>query len=275
MRQPPDIRVDPGETRSPLLQAQEARAVPARSCRPCSSAAPTSTPAPARLPSRVYQLGGQPTVRLTYRTGSTEYWGIQETPGPTRRCSRTRASRSGSAAARYDLYYTGSHLHMVVLRDRRRELLGREHAARLALERDDAGDRARPAADDSVVCRRVSAEKCLQSGSSAPAGSASSRAPASPSSATRSSSATSSRSGSRRCARGSVPFHEPELAELLERNRERLTFTLDVARPRRARELLFVCVGTPPTYSGDADLSAVWTVVDELPRARPSARSSS
>ena len=29
--------------------------------------------------------------------------------------------------------------------------------------------------------------------------------------------------------------------------------------------LLFVAVGTPPTYSGDADLSAVWTVVDELP----------
>ena len=31
---------------------------------------------------------------------------------------------------------------------------------------------------------------------------------------------------------------------------------------------MFVCVGTPPTYSGDADLSAVWQVVDELPDAR-------
>jgi UDPglucose 6-dehydrogenase len=61
-----------------------------------------------------------------------------------------------------------------------------------------------------------------------------------------------------------VPFHEPGLDELLERNRERLTFTLDVADLASAR-LLFVCVGTPPTYSGDADLSAVWTVVDELP----------
>src|SRR5204862_7344932 len=27
-----------------------------------------------------------------------------------------------------------------------------------------------------------------------------------------------------------------------------------------------VCVDTPPTYSGDADLSRVWTVIDELPR---------
>ena len=63
---------------------------------------------------------------------------------------------------------------------------------------------------------------------------------------------------------GRLPFHEPGLDELLERNRERLTFTLDAAELAEAR-LLFVCVGTPPTYSGDADLSAVWTVVDELP----------
>jgi UDPglucose 6-dehydrogenase len=63
---------------------------------------------------------------------------------------------------------------------------------------------------------------------------------------------------------GRVPFHEPGLDELLRRNSERLTFTLEAADLAAAR-LLFVCVGTPPTYSGDADLSAVWTVVDELP----------
>jgi UDPglucose 6-dehydrogenase len=63
---------------------------------------------------------------------------------------------------------------------------------------------------------------------------------------------------------GRVPLHEPGLEELLERNRERLTFTLDVADVVSA-PLMFVCVGTPRTYSGDADLSAVWSVVDELP----------
>jgi UDPglucose 6-dehydrogenase len=63
---------------------------------------------------------------------------------------------------------------------------------------------------------------------------------------------------------GQLPFHEPGLQELLERNSGRLTFTLDAADVAAA-ELLFVCVGTPPTYSGDADLSAVWRVVDELP----------
>jgi len=63
---------------------------------------------------------------------------------------------------------------------------------------------------------------------------------------------------------GSAPLHEPELAALLERNRERLTFTLEVDDVVSA-PIMFVCVGTPPTYSGDADLSAVWTVVDQLP----------
>ncbi len=62
---------------------------------------------------------------------------------------------------------------------------------------------------------------------------------------------------------GRVPLYEPGLAELIERNNERLTFTLDVGEV--VSPLMFVCVGTPPTYSGDADLSAVWTVVDELP----------
>jgi UDPglucose 6-dehydrogenase len=63
---------------------------------------------------------------------------------------------------------------------------------------------------------------------------------------------------------GRLPLHEPGLAELLERNRERLTFTIELDEVVTA-PLMFVCVGTPPTYSGDADLSAVWTVVDHLP----------
>ena len=63
---------------------------------------------------------------------------------------------------------------------------------------------------------------------------------------------------------GEVPIHEPGLEELLRRNTERLTFTLDVAEAVSDADFLYVAVGTPPTYSGDADLAAVWTVVDEL-----------
>jgi UDPglucose 6-dehydrogenase len=64
---------------------------------------------------------------------------------------------------------------------------------------------------------------------------------------------------------GSVPFHEPGLAELLERNRDRLHYTLD-ADDLADADVLFICVQTPPTYSGDADLSYVWTALDDLPR---------
>jgi UDPglucose 6-dehydrogenase len=63
---------------------------------------------------------------------------------------------------------------------------------------------------------------------------------------------------------GRVPFHEPGVEELLARNGERLTFTLETAELADCA-VLFVCVGTPPTYTGDADLTAVWHVVDELP----------
>ena len=66
--------------------------------------------------------------------------------------------------------------------------------------------------------------------------------------------------------RGEVPIYEPGLDELLARNAERLAFTVDVAEAIDGADFVYVAVGTPPTYSGDADLSAVWTVVDELPR---------
>ena len=64
---------------------------------------------------------------------------------------------------------------------------------------------------------------------------------------------------------GEVPIYEPGLDKVLERNRDRLHFTLDVDEAVDGAEFLYVAVGTPPTYSGDADLSAVWAVVDEIP----------
>ena len=66
--------------------------------------------------------------------------------------------------------------------------------------------------------------------------------------------------------RGEVPIHEPGLDELLERNRARLSFTTEVDEALEGADVVYVAVGTPPTLSGDADLTAVWTVVDELPR---------
>jgi UDPglucose 6-dehydrogenase len=66
-------------------------------------------------------------------------------------------------------------------------------------------------------------------------------------------------------ARGEVTIHEPGLADLVRRNAERLTFTTEMPELLDGARLLFVCVDTPPTYSGDADLSRVRAVVEELP----------
>ena len=61
-----------------------------------------------------------------------------------------------------------------------------------------------------------------------------------------------------------MTIHEPGLDELLARNAERLTFTTEMDELLDAARLLFVCVDTPPTRSGDADLSRVRAVVEEL-----------
>jgi UDPglucose 6-dehydrogenase len=65
-------------------------------------------------------------------------------------------------------------------------------------------------------------------------------------------------------SRGETTIHEPGLGELLKKNAERLTFTTDMGELLAGARLLFVCVDTPPTASGDADLSRVRAVVEEL-----------
>jgi UDPglucose 6-dehydrogenase len=65
--------------------------------------------------------------------------------------------------------------------------------------------------------------------------------------------------------RGEVAIHEPGLGELLSKNAERLEFTTSIEDVLGRARLLFCCVDTPPTYSGDADLSRVRAVVGALP----------
>ncbi len=65
--------------------------------------------------------------------------------------------------------------------------------------------------------------------------------------------------------RGEVPIHEPGVPELLKRNAARLTFTLDMEDVFREARIAIICVDTPPTASGDADLSRVESVIDALP----------
>ncbi|MEA2430339.1 MAG: UDPglucose 6-dehydrogenase, partial [Thermoleophilaceae bacterium] len=65
-------------------------------------------------------------------------------------------------------------------------------------------------------------------------------------------------------ARGEVPIYEPGLSELITKNSARLHFTISMEDVLPNAQLLFCCVDTPPSYSGDADLSRVERVVEEV-----------
>ncbi|HVN19565.1 MAG TPA: UDP-glucose/GDP-mannose dehydrogenase family protein [Dongiaceae bacterium] len=64
---------------------------------------------------------------------------------------------------------------------------------------------------------------------------------------------------------GQVPIHEKFLPELFNRNRAaRLQFSDDLKEAVRCCSAIFVAVGTPPTQSGEADLSYVESVAREI-----------
>jgi UDPglucose 6-dehydrogenase len=63
---------------------------------------------------------------------------------------------------------------------------------------------------------------------------------------------------------GRATIHEPQIDELLTANLDRLCFTTKIDDALDRASLLFCCVDTPPTYSGDADLSRVQAVVARL-----------
>ncbi len=70
---------------------------------------------------------------------------------------------------------------------------------------------------------------------------------------------------------GSVPIYEPGLDELMAGARERLSFTTSYDELCARARVLFVAVDTPPSPSGDADLSRVERVVRDV-GARPGER---
>ena len=58
---------------------------------------------------------------------------------------------------------------------------------------------------------------------------------------------------------GKVPIYEPHLPELIEvaHKAGRIEFSGDLPAAVRASDTIFICVGTPPLESGEADLSAI------------------
>lgn len=65
---------------------------------------------------------------------------------------------------------------------------------------------------------------------------------------------------------GQVPIYEPGLRGMLQRNidKERLTFSTDIAGCIDKCDVIFICVGTPPDEDGSADLQHVLTVAKEI-----------
>lgn len=65
---------------------------------------------------------------------------------------------------------------------------------------------------------------------------------------------------------GEPPFFEPGLGELLQETQEagRITFTSDLSSVIAGAEIIMIAVGTPPLANGEADLSAVFSVAEEI-----------
>src|SRR5579862_749978 len=67
---------------------------------------------------------------------------------------------------------------------------------------------------------------------------------------------------------GKIPIYEPNLDKVLAGavRDGRLRFTADSAEAVRDADVVFICVGTPPTESGEADLSAIDNVARLIAR---------
>lgn len=69
--------------------------------------------------------------------------------------------------------------------------------------------------------------------------------------------------------KGDIPFYEPGLEELVVRNveEERLSFSTSLADAVADCLVVFMCVGTPPGADGQADMTAVYGVAEEIGKA--------
>ena len=65
---------------------------------------------------------------------------------------------------------------------------------------------------------------------------------------------------------GKVPIYEEHLEAVLERAAadRKISYTSDAGEAIRAGEVIFICVGTPPKQSGEADLSAIDHVARQI-----------
>jgi LCP family protein required for cell wall assembly len=112
-REPPRVRSGKAET---LRAARGARAWKVGFPLQIPTVIERSSVIDSEVPYRVYKLDDRKTVRFTFRTGSNEYWGIQETDWDDAPALEGKNLSETIQGRQYDFYYSGPHLHMVVLR---------------------------------------------------------------------------------------------------------------------------------------------------------------
>lgn len=66
--------------------------------------------------------------------------------------------------------------------------------------------------------------------------------------------------------KGEMPIYEPGLSDIVVKNISagRLSFTTSLVDGMKEAEVVFICVGTPQSETGDADLSAVWKIAKQI-----------
>jgi hypothetical protein len=112
-KQPARVTPNAALTRSLLLQASKRVRFRLQVPRLIESSSRLEFDAPIR----VYGISkGHRAVRLTFRIGSNEYWGIEETNWNDAPALAGPSFIHKIKGREYALYYSGAHLHMVVLR---------------------------------------------------------------------------------------------------------------------------------------------------------------
>jgi hypothetical protein len=112
-------RQRPNVVRNPSATLSQLRAVRRRAGFPLMvpSVIERSSSLHFENPVRVYRIKGKDkAVRLTFRTGVQEYWGIQQTTWDDAPALKAKNVSRRLGKRDFDLYYDGSRLHMVVLR---------------------------------------------------------------------------------------------------------------------------------------------------------------
>ncbi len=63
---------------------------------------------------------------------------------------------------------------------------------------------------------------------------------------------------------GLIPIYEPGLSELLNKNAERLSFSIDIEKAIKESSIIMIAVGTPSLPDGSTNLTYIYSVIEDL-----------